>query len=205
VGATAAICFDAFGTLCRIREPRHPYRRLFERLGVRPREAARIAMTTGEGLEQFAARLDPGLAPLATELLGDLAAELASVELFEEVPGALAELTRCGLKVWVASNLAPPYAGPLRRLLAGLADGLSLSFEVGAVKPEPAIFAHVCAGLNLPASRVLVVGDSPRADVEGARSFGMRAVRLARGEPSAWPNRIGSLTELVTRRTGLCL
>jgi HAD superfamily hydrolase (TIGR01549 family) len=171
-------------------------------MGIDARSAARTAMTTGEGLEQLAARLDPGSAPLTAELLGDLAVELASVELFEEVPAALRELARCGLKVWVVSNLAPPYADPLRSLLAGLADGFSLSFEVGAVKPEPALFAHACAGLDLPASRVLMVGDSPRADVEGARSFGMQAVRITRGEPSAWPNRIGSPRELVARRTG---
>jgi FMN phosphatase YigB (HAD superfamily) len=203
VDTIQAVCFDAYGTLCRIRELRQPYRRLFERLGLDARAAARTAMTTSGGLEQLAAGLAPGTAPPTAGLLEDLAAELASVELFEEVPAALAGLAGCGLKVWVASNLAPPYADPLRRLLAGLADGFSLSFEVGAVKPEPAVFAHVCAGLGLPASRVLMVGDSARADVEGARSFGMRAVRLVRGEPSAWPERIGSVGELVAGRTSL--
>jgi FMN phosphatase YigB (HAD superfamily) len=157
-------------------------------------------MTTEVGLEQLAARLISCPAVPVAELVDDLAAELASVVLFEEVPAALAALAECGLKVWVASNLAPPYAGPLRGLLAGLVEGFSLSFEVGAVKPEPAIFAHACAGLGLPPGQVLMVGDSARADVEGARSFGMRAVLLARGGPSAWPEQIGSLDELAARR-----
>src|SRR5262245_62270452 len=106
-------------------------------------------MTTGLSFEQLATTLAPGAGQATDGLRDDLEAELASIELFEEASAVLVGLAEYGLRRWVVSNLAPPYADPLRRLLAGRVDGFSLSFEVGAVKPEPAIFAHACDGLRL--------------------------------------------------------
>jgi FMN phosphatase YigB (HAD superfamily) len=195
-----AICFDAFGTLCRIGERHRPFERLFARLGVDFHEAARLAMTTNAGLAELAARL--GDAGDVAELAAGLDAEVASISLFEEAPAVLTMLQQASVRTWVVSNLAAPYGPPLRRLLGGLVGGYSLSFEVGAIKPDPAIFAHVCLGLSLAPSQVLMVGDSQRADVEGAEAFGMRAVWLRRGGPSEWPRSVTSLRELAERRTG---
>jgi FMN phosphatase YigB (HAD superfamily) len=102
----------------------------------------------------------------------------------------------------VISNLAAPYGPALRRLLGDRVDGFSLSFEVGAMKPEPEIFAHACRNLALSPDQMLMVGDSHRSDVEGAEAFGMRAVRLRRGHESEWPHSVGSLTELASRLLG---
>lgn len=55
-------------------------------------------------------------------------------------------------------------------------DRFFWSCEVGALKPEPAYFERVLAALGLPAERVGFVDDSP-ANVEVARSLGLRAVR----------------------------
>jgi FMN phosphatase YigB (HAD superfamily) len=44
--------------------------------------------------------------------------------------------------------------------------------------------------------RALMVGDSVRSDVEGARAFGMRAIHLARDSAAARPGSVRSLTEL---------
>ncbi len=94
-----------------------------------------------------------------------------------------------------------PYGLRLRGLLNDRVAGFSFSYEVGAVKPEPAIFGHACEGLSLSPDQVLMVGDSHRSDVEGAESFGIRSVWLRRGYAGEWPHSIGSLKELVRRLT----
>jgi FMN phosphatase YigB (HAD superfamily) len=191
----AAVCFDAYGTLCRVADPRRPYFALFERLGVEAGPAARVAMTTNVDVDGLAQLLAPGRQVDTGPILAGLEAELRSVTLYDEVPDCLRRLRRLGLRLWVGSNLAPPYAGPLREQLAGLVDGFCLSFEVGAVKPEPAFFARLCEQVGAAPGRVLMVGDSRRSDVEGARAFGMPALHLARAAGA-------SLSELVSDLEG---
>jgi putative hydrolase of the HAD superfamily len=59
-----------------------------------------------------------------------------------------------------------------------LFDKIIVSEEVGCRKPDSAIFRLAIAGWDVPASSVLVVGDDPVADVEGARAAGMQALRV---------------------------
>jgi phosphoglycolate phosphatase-like HAD superfamily hydrolase len=191
-----AVCLDAYGTLCGIGDRRDPYRSLFRLLGVDPRPAARLAMTCGLGLGGLAAVLAPGRDADLSAVAGDLEAEVASVRLFADAADALGRLRGLGLRLWVASNLAPPYAVPVRSLLAGLVDGFCLSCEVGAVKPEAAFFAELCSRAGCPPGQALMAGDSLRSDVGGARAFGMRAVHLAREAADAGPGSVRSLAEL---------
>jgi HAD superfamily hydrolase (TIGR01549 family) len=202
VEGVQGICFDAFGTLCRIGERHRPFETLFARIGVDLQDAAKLAMTISAGLTEIAARL--GDVRAAEGLAAELDAELANISLFDETAASLMMLREAGVKTWVVSNLAMPYGPPLRRLLGELVGGYSLSFEVGATKPDPAIFAHACSGLSLAPSQVLMVGDSRRADVEGAEAFGMRAVWIRRGRACEWPQSVSSLRELAERRTTAC-
>ncbi len=49
---------------------------------------------------------------------------------------------------------------------------------VGAAKPDPAIFTPALEALGVAAHRALYVGDTPHADVRGARNAGMPVVQL---------------------------
>jgi FMN phosphatase YigB (HAD superfamily) len=191
-----AVCLDAYGTLVRITDRRDPHRSLFRLLGVEPRHAARLAMTAGLGVEDLARELCPNHEADLSAVVCDLQAEVASVHLFDDVAEALARLRCLGLKLWAASNLAPPYAAPLRSLLSGLVDGFCFSFEVGAVKPEAAFFGELCSRAGCTPARAVMAGDSVRSDVEGAKAFGMRAVHLARDPAAARPGSVRSLAEL---------
>jgi putative hydrolase of the HAD superfamily len=80
-------------------------------------------------------------------------------------------------------------------VLASGAEGIS--------KPDPAFFRLAAARAGVPPGAALMVGDSYRADVEGARASGMQAVLLARPEwrdqretPPDGVTVIGSLSEL---------
>lgn len=63
-----------------------------------------------------------------------------------------------------------------------LAPFIIVSGEMGYEKPDPRIFrdALKAAGLTRP-ERILFVGDTPTADIDGAKRFGMRAAWVKRG------------------------
>ncbi len=52
---------------------------------------------------------------------------------------------------------------------------LSFSDEVGAAKPQPAVFEHAVAGLKVQPAELLHIGDLEPTDVRGAQNFGAKA------------------------------
>ena len=72
--------------------------------------------------------------------------------------------------------------------LVDLVDAVYVSSEVGSVKPDPSIFLAACRGGSEVThdGRVVMVGDSPEADIGGAHAFGLTTVWLDRGR--SWPN-----------------
>lgn len=82
-----------------------------------------------------------------------------------------------GLRVGVVSNvpadLRPVFAS---HGLDGLVDSFTHSFEVGAEKPDPAIFRAAAKSLAVPPEETLMVGD--HAVDAGAERAGMRVLIL---------------------------
>lgn len=179
------VVFDLYGTLLAIERPRRPYRQLLNLLqrGGRPpnpNDAATV-MTVDAGLAGIAETLGAALAPAdLAHLERELFAELASVRLFEDALPTLEALRTRGLRLALCSNLASPYAVPAHLLLPAM-DVYGFSFSLGAVKPQPRIYAAVCEALALAPSQVLMVGDTLEADVLGPTAFGMQACHLVRG------------------------
>jgi HAD superfamily hydrolase (TIGR01549 family) len=60
--------------------------------------------------------------------------------------------------------------------LLDLFEVLSISCEVGYLKPHPRIFQHALDALGVGPEETVMVGDSLRADVGGAKALGMTAV-----------------------------
>jgi HAD superfamily hydrolase (TIGR01549 family) len=60
--------------------------------------------------------------------------------------------------------------------LIDLFEVLSISCEVGYLKPHPRIFQHALDALGIEPEEAVMVGDSLRADVGGAKALGMTAV-----------------------------
>jgi putative hydrolase of the HAD superfamily len=75
-------------------------------------------------------------------------------------------------------------------------DAICLSCDCGLLKPDPQIYRHAAGRMGLPPEQMLMVGDSPRDDVEGARQAGWRAVLLDRAAPAPAAGTVGDLTEL---------
>jgi len=120
------------------------------------------------------------------------------------------ELHRGGIPIAIISNSE----GHLAELVAELGwerdfDVIVDSGRIGIDKPDPRIFLHACAALDVGPSDLLHVGDAWEADVQGALGVAASAVWFdARHRERALPERVygaGNAAELreVLARLGL--
>lgn len=61
-------------------------------------------------------------------------------------------------------------------------DAIVVCEDAGALKPDPAAFAHATQKAGVEPEEVLYVGDSYRSDVEGAQNVGWRVAWYARAD-----------------------
>jgi putative hydrolase of the HAD superfamily len=114
--------------------------------------------------------------------------------------GALAELRSTGWRIGLVSNVTsetqlqwpecplPPYF-----------ETTAFSAEVGAAKPEPAIYLAACNALGVAPSDCVYVGDGMNDELPGAAALGMYAIRTtehADSDPAWLGPTISTFTEL---------
>jgi putative hydrolase of the HAD superfamily len=206
-----AVLLDAMGTLLTFGDPVPRLRAALEqRLGVDVGEAAaraairaeiahyRANLHLGRDAASLAAlraacadAMRPALGPAAADApVEELTAALLDALAFSAYPDsapALRALRADGWALVVVSNWDASLHERLAETgLAELVDDAVASAELGAAKPDGAIFAR---GLALAGARpgdAWHVGDSIEADVEGALAAGIRPVLICReGEPPA--------------------
>lgn len=106
------------------------------------------------------------------------------VELDAEVNGLLADLNehRMPWGIVTNGNTTGQHVACRAAGLDRLAPFIIVSEEADYKKPDPTIFrdALKLTGLASP-EQVMFVGDNPRADVDGAKRFGMKAAWVRRG------------------------
>jgi putative hydrolase of the HAD superfamily len=152
-------------------------------LVVRPDHLGDLLMTT-PALGLLRAAL-PEAARSAGDLRGALMASLR-FRAYAEAREVLAELGELGIARVVVSNWDVSLRDVLVRTgLAPLLDGLAISAEVGAAKPDRAIFERALALAGVAAGEALHVGDTYDIDVAGARAAGIHAVHVDRSGGSA--------------------
>ncbi len=126
--------------------------------------------------------IDPDDATLAKVAAAYAREQQSNTRMVPGVPELLDAL-RGRVKIGVVTNgPAVRQRGKLEGIgiLAEDLDALAISEEVGALKPDPAIFRHALTELDIAADRVTMVGDSWEKDVLGALGGGLRAVWLNR-------------------------
>jgi putative hydrolase of the HAD superfamily len=222
------ICFDLDDTLW----PCHPVIRAAEATCYAWLERQAPRLTRRYSAEQLRAhrvelgRLQPHIAHDMTELrLRSLAALLEAegyeqglahqasdvfraarnrVTPYPDVPEALASLRPHYTLVSVTNGNSQIEYTPLR---ASFDHSLNAA-EVGAAKPDPAIFHAASERSGVDLAAFLHVGDDPVRDVQAARRLGLTTVWVNRGG-QAWPSglpradlEIRSLVELVERLIG---
>lgn len=125
--------------------------------------------------------------PLVDELI-DLERDflLTGVHLHPDSIPVLRGLRERAVKTAVVSNCSRSTRPVVDRLgLEDEADAVVLSFEVGAAKPDPAIYRAALDRLGIePSMRVIFVDDQERY-CDGAAAIGLRAVLIDRdGDPT---------------------
>ena len=116
---------------------------------------------------------------------------------YQETVSTLRALGEHELRVGVVSNTG----WDVRRVFAAhsvttYVTSFTLSYEVGAVKPDPRIFTVACEGLELKVDDVLMVGDDPRSD-GGAVAASIRTMLLPPG-PRGSDNGLAAVLRLLT-------
>jgi putative hydrolase of the HAD superfamily len=205
-GIPAAVLLDALGTLVALETPwPHLADELAARGVVVGEEAARAAMLAemayyrahhdeaGDwaGLKDLRRRC----AAVVQERLGT-SLPLADVEdallaairfrTYPEVPAVLGRLRAAGARLAVVSNWDVSLHDVLERTrLRALVDVVVISAELGAAKPDPAIFRAALERLGATAKDAIHVGDSVEHDLAGARGAGVEPVLVARNGAQA--------------------
>jgi putative hydrolase of the HAD superfamily len=121
--------------------------------------------------------------------------------LFPETIEVLTEVKKLSLKLGVISNFDDRAYSVMRSLnILQFFDSVTLSSETGYCKPDREIFDAAVRSLGVPASEVLLVGDSLHDDVEAAMNAGLPAVlvdRRGRHASAEHVARISSLKEVL--------
>jgi putative hydrolase of the HAD superfamily len=103
-----------------------------------------------------------------------------SLELFPGVIELLASLRARGVALGLVTNgFAETHREKIVLLQIEHAfDEIIIADEVGMVKPDPRIFAHVCERLGVQAGMTVMVGDRYDRDILGAQAAGLQTVWL---------------------------
>jgi HAD superfamily hydrolase (TIGR01509 family) len=115
---------------------------------------------------------ESGLADHHAEALYDRVIDTSSWTPYPDTAEVLKGLHRSGIKTAVVSNIAFDVRPAFDAIGASDdVDEFVLSFEVGAVKPDAAIFEAALTRLGVAAEDAVMIGDSEEAD-GGARALG---------------------------------
>jgi HAD superfamily hydrolase (TIGR01509 family) len=115
---------------------------------------------------------ESGLADHHAEALYDRVIDMSSWTPYPDTAEVLKGLHRQRIKTAVVSNIAFDVRPAFVAIGAtDHVDEFVLSFEVGAIKPDAAIFETALARLGVDATHAVMVGDSDEAD-GGARAVG---------------------------------
>jgi putative hydrolase of the HAD superfamily len=141
--------------------------------------------------------------PDAERAFGELWEHFGRPESWRAYPEAawtMKLLGSAGYGVIVASNFDGRLRSVLRGLdeLAGWAETVVISSEVGRRKPHPRFYEAACDRLGLPPDRVLCVGDDEENDWNGPRRAGLSAVLVDRRQRISGPvERVSCLDALL--------
>lgn len=126
---------------------------------------------------------------------------------FPDVPPLLRALQLAGIKLGIVTNASQPMAMrdaelEAHGLLQYFPDCRLSAADAGYLKPDKRIFHCALERMGTSAAETVFIGDSPEADIAGARSAGMKAVlrvtsRLeAFGADNGYQPRLRSMEQL---------
>ncbi len=139
----------------------------------------------------------PGVGRASRDIFDEWAA-CHHFDLYEDVPDALRRIHARGIRIGLISNTQRCLTSfQTHFALEGLFSAALTSSEHGFMKPHPSIFHAALEQIGTSAEEAVMVGDSLKHDIEGARSIGMRGVLVARGlAPESCPGDVPVIRSL---------
>jgi putative hydrolase of the HAD superfamily len=83
--------------------------------------------------------------------------------------------------------------------LSGYFASVVVAEEVGAAKPDTAMFHETLGRLQLDANEAVMVGNDLERDIVGARAAGLATIQITRADGAGDRHSIANLRELVRR------
>lgn len=120
-------------------------------------------------------------------------------EIYDDVAPVLSELWKQGYVLGVISNSHRSLEAFTQHFkLDGLIKTTISSAEHGFMKPHRSIFDAALQRAQVDAGDAVMVGDSLKADIEGARAAGLRGILLRRSgeQPASLPDDVSVITTL---------
>ena len=176
---TKSIIFDLYNTLLYTEYKAKPYLNLFRTLGLTKEEMnfwRDKVMSENFSFEELKEAIRPGSNVYTTQYEYDVKEENESTHLFDDTEFVLNELSK-RYDLYLISNIATPYKECFYNL--GLERWIKdpiFSCDVGYSKPDPNIYKIVIERSGLQPGQLLMIGDSVRADYEGALNCGIKSI-----------------------------
>lgn len=99
------------------------------------------------------------------------------IKAFKGVHTLFEECKKRNIKIGILSDFPPEQKGDIWGL-APMCDVIMGSEECGALKPSIYTFGSFAKALNVPPEKILYVGNSIRADINGAKKAGMKTAYI---------------------------
>ncbi|CAL2083228.1 conserved protein of unknown function [Tenacibaculum sp. 190524A02b] len=192
------VVFDLYNTLVEIKKTNRFFVKLFKTSqdGFGMNLSSYLQLIMKKDIEQLKNILPNEFSRLYDERLNDLMEELDSIVVYTEVIDVLQSL-KDDFRIFMISNLASPYRKPVfSNNLDQYFEEMIFSCDVGFLKPNKEIFKEIEKITGNKPNEILMIGDSFKSDIIGAKNMGWNYLKINRNNIVLKDYEIKSLTEI---------
>ncbi|WP_025743535.1 HAD family hydrolase [Aquimarina pacifica] len=192
------IVFDLYNTLIEITESNQFFLELFKNSqnGFGMDVSGYLQCVMKNDLNELRTLLPYEFSILYDEKLPDLELELNSVIVYKEVYQILENLKK-DYRIFLISNLASPYKEPFfSNNLDEYFEKMIFSCDFGFLKPDKEVFTEIEKLTENKPDEILMVGDSFKSDIVGAKNMKWNYLKINRHIPVAKEYEIKNLNEI---------
>ena len=192
------IVFDLYNTLIEIKKKRQVFRLVYGNCNLQKviSFSDYINLMLTKDLEEIKNILPPNFESEIEKQAPEIEKEIESVEIFPETNNVLKSLTK-DYQLFLISNLASIYKKPFFDLqLSNWFEKALFSCDLGIRKPNKLIFREVEKLSGKTGNQILMIGDSLRSDIEGAKQLNWNTLLINRTSNPINQEQISSLYEI---------
>ncbi len=197
------IVFDLYNTLIQIKKSNHFFLKLFKTSqdGFGMDASSYLQLVMKNDVEELRSILPTEFSSLYDERFTDLTEELDSIVMYTEVIDVLQDLKQ-DFRIFMISNLASPYKKPVfSNNLDQYFEKMIFSCDYGFVKPDKEIFKEIEKITEDKPNEILMIGDSFKSDIIGAKNMKWNYLKINRNTPISKDYEIKDLSEIKTHIT----